>query len=815
MRVSITAAKWPVVLLAMSLGAGNLHGVFGNMEDEDWWYLDGGASGAVNASWSMGSSLIVGYHTGDCSLIVSGAGTHFGSDGAYLGYDTAATGRVTIGSGCSWGSGDLNVGYSGSGFVTLYGVLNAPGTIFAGHVNHGDVLVSGGEAALYFSYMYVGTGNLDILGGSHAAFGNTLFVGYNTNDVGVVDVAGEGGGLSADTIIVGYYGTGGLTLRDGVGAVSASGLTVANAAGSAGTVTVSGAGTKLDSDIGVGNYGRGILTVEAGAEVGALSYVGYRTGAEGTVELKGAGTKAVLKTLYFGSNGGMGSITLSGGASLASSELQYGDIYMGSSASLLLTGAGTSLFSGRSINVGYGVRTEGLATLAVESGAVLNASSIKVGVQCPGLVEVRGAGSALTYSASASGTNIGDYRAGTLLVEDEGSVTASGVTAIGNQNNNLLSEIAKVEIRGKGSFSGGDTYIGVGDDTGEKGLGIVKVEGVGSEFLNSAGLFVGMQGTGTLNLTGGALATSASGWVGNMSTGTGVVNVFGLSEWDVGGILNVGAAGKGTLNIKNGGLVESTGLVTLGLGKDSMNNKNTAATGTVRVAGAGSLLHAKASLVVGGTANAGMTVADGGLVVVSGNLVTGSKGILSLADGWLAIENAVPLTATELAANLTLQYFDGEQMLPAAAENLEVLYYDGTTRLWQAGDELFDIYGGKADLTGYTVVRAGESDVNFANAGDGWNHSPWYGWFYSQGDFAGWIYHQFHGWQYVYEGSTDASSYVWDDATASWWWTARQCHPFFYRFEGAKWHCYGGGTTPERSFWVYDGAWSQVAEDEM
>ncbi len=842
MRSSIAASKWPVVLLAMSLGAGNLYGVFGNMEDEDWWYLDGGASGAVNASWLMDHhSLTVGLYSGDSSLFVSGVGTNFDSGSATLGDYPAATGRVTVSAGAKWTSGII-VGGSGKGYVTLYGVLNEPGASVGCNIgsasgSHGELFASGADAALYFGETYVGgggEGSLSVFNAATAELGS-LVIGSSEGGTGAVEVALEGSTLSIldsnSDLEVGRYGGGSLTVRDGAAVSVASGMTyVARFSGSRGEVTVRGESSELDSALAVGFQGPGSLLVEDGARVGELRYIGHFDPAEGAVELKGTGSRALLGAawpLEIGKQGGKAELVLSAGASLGPTGDQAGEIWMGPHASVRLTGGETSLVMGRELMIGFDPDHEwGASTCSflVEKGASFlrigngNAAEIRIGQTCAGSVVVRDEGSTFTNACPQSATYLGRLAGGvgTLLIEDKGAVSLAGIVVIGMENNNVLSEIATLRIHSQGSFSGANTYVGLGvEGSSAKGLGIVKVEGAGSRFLNSGELVAGYHGTGTVNLSGGAFATSASGWIGNAGTGVGVVNVFGLSEWEVGGILNIGAAGAGTLNIKNGGLVESTGLVTLGLGKDSLNNKNAAATGTVRVAGEGSLLHAKASLVVGGTANAGMTVADGGLVAVDGSLVTGSKGVVSLADGWLAVASAEPLTAAELAASLTLRYFDGEEMLPAAAENLEVIYYDGTTRLWQAGDELFDIYGGKADLTGYTVVRAGVSDVNFANAGDGWNHSPWYGWFYSQGDFAGWIYHQFHGWQYVYEGSTDASSYVWDEATASWWWTARQCHPFFYRYEGAKWCCYGGGTTPERSFWVHDGAWSRVAEGEM
>jgi len=85
-----------------------------------------------------------------------------------------------------------------------------------------------------------------------------------------------------------------------------------------------------------------------------------------------------------------------------------------------------------------------------------------------------------------------------------------------------------------------------------------------------------------------------------------------------------------------------------------------------------------------------------------------------------------------------------------------------------------------------------------------WYASPWYGWFYRTADFGGWVYSSAQGWQYMWDGSTTDSVYLYDNATASWWWTCADFWPLFFNYADASWYIYQDGTvTPARSFFSY------------
>ena len=91
--------------------------------------------------------------------------------------------------------------------------------------------------------------------------------------------------------------------------------------------------------------------------------------------------------------------------------------------------------------------------------------------------------------------------------------------------------------------------------------GTATVSGTGSKWTNSGNLFVGYSGTGTLNIAGGGAVSNSnnpSGYIGYNSGSAGTVTVDGSgSTWTNGWCLYVGCSGSGTLNITNGGTVNS------------------------------------------------------------------------------------------------------------------------------------------------------------------------------------------------------------------------------------------------------------------
>lgn len=222
-------------------------------------------------------------------------------------------------------------------------------------------------------------------------------------------------------------------------------------------------------------------------------------------------------------------------------------------------------------------------------------------------------GTDLTVSAPSPGT-------GSLMIEDGGTVTnAYGVVGNGASD------------RGEVTVSGQDTF------------------GNASTWTNNGDLTIGQDGKGILSVTDGGVVSSAWGYIGAGAGSQGDVTVSGrgangnASIWTITGQFYVGEAGAGTLSILNGGTVSSsvatignsgTGTVTVS-GHDSNGNASTwNNTNQIHIGegGVGTL-----NIMDGGVVNSGQGLigANGGAnsVTVSGRDINGN------ASTWNAANN--------------------------------------------------------------------------------------------------------------------------------------------------------------------------------
>ena len=101
---------------------------------------------------------------------------------------------------------------------------------------------------------------------------------------------------------------------------------------------------------------------------------------------------------------------------------------------------------------------------------------------------------------------------------------------------------------------------------------------------------------------------------------------------------------------------------------------------------------------------------------------------------------------------------------------------------------------------GVSADAPGWSDASFRSGG--W-FASWYGWFYTDAGFGGWIYSPRDGYQYVLPTSTSGGVYLYDTATGDWWWTSRSFFPYLYDFANGTWLFYHDGASPNRHFYSY------------
>ena len=211
-------------------------------------------------------------------------------------------------------------------------------------------------------------------------------------------------------------------------------------------------------------------------------------------------------------------------------------------------------------------------------------------------------------------------------------------------------------------------YLGVGFRP--VAIGEATVTGLNSQWNNSANLFVGHNGNGTLNVMDGGVVSNTNGLIGSHHpSSTGVATVTGSdSRWNNSGSLVVGQYDDGTLNVEAGGMVNNTG------GYISFFSGST---GEATVTGTGSQWNNSGNLYVGYIGTGTLNVIDGGIVTstngyigsrsdTSGTAtVTGSgsrwnnSGDLTVSDagdGTLNIEDQALVTVTGTDSSWTNTY---------------------------------------------------------------------------------------------------------------------------------------------------------------
>ena len=245
-----------------------------------------------------------------------------------------------------------------------------------------------------------------------------------------------------------------------------------------------------------------------------------------------------------------------------------------------------------------------IGTLNVEAGgSVTSAINSFIGFTSFGTGTVKVNGTSSTFTTDST-LIVGNSGTGTLNVEAGGTVTADFEGYIGN---------------GTGS-TGTVTVTGTGSSLTIKDLDPFN--------FNTAGnLYVGSNGTGTLNiLLGGSVTAEKEGYIGDASSGMGTVTVNGAnSTYDTAFQHYIGNFGIGTLNVEAGGSVTSGNTVFIG---------NTATgDGTVIVDGTGSTYIASGTIVVGASGTGALTVSDGGSVTSFNSLIgsfSGSSGTVTV-----------------------------------------------------------------------------------------------------------------------------------------------------------------------------------------
>ncbi len=731
--------------------------------------------------WTNTGDLTVG-GAGDGSLTLS-AGARLISANSYLGNNAGSSGDATV-TGSTWiSNGDFYVGNQGSGTVSA----SSEAVIQSGGGYVGYAANISGEIHLDNSIWtnlativgYEGNGLLDIQHGSfvrtNGTVGNTI--GSQAGSRGEVHIAG----LNADgdhsiwrvlagNFYVGKQGSGSLEIADGGQLINEAGyggndaLEIGSAVGSAGEVTVSGVGSILSGfgQLKVGVATNATLDISNGAVVDSGSaYIGHDSGVTGTVTVDGAGSRWETPGAFHVGYSGNGTMTITNGGQVQN----YGDhgyiaYNTNSTGAVTVDGTGT-----RWTLIGLHVGSGGVGTLditnhgIVESGPITEIGGGSTGV---GTVNIDGFQSHFAISSPAYSSQrlyIGRQGSGTLNITNRASANVKAAD-IGGSASTSDTGVGAVTVDGGGYLVIGELFVG---HRGEGTLtvtngghleagptvigrfpsssGTVTIDGPGSEALFDDDTFtIGEQGEGTLEiLNGGKVTATEQVWIGAVNPwpilGHGTITVDGpgslLQQTNNFLILNVGFAGPGTLEIRNGGQVtsrvgrignnarpQSSGIVTIdGLGSSWANTSqliiegnaggatlnvtgggtvsntqgligNTSGTsGEATVDGMGSLWSNSVNLTVGSFGNGLLSVTNGGTVQTP-NLIIGANGQLQ-GDGNIVgnVQNAGVVSpgsspgALQINGNYT-QTATGDLIIGLASDtNYDQLLVTGTATL--------------------------------------------------------------------------------------------------------------------------------------
>jgi len=372
----------------------------------------------------------------------------------------------------------------------------------------------------------------------------------------------------------------------------------------------------------------------------------------------------------------------------------------------------------------------GHSHVLIKSGSTVTIGDVSVSgtFGAPSSIDVTDQGSQLTISKTL------DIFGGTLTVEKQGAVTSDlldigspDVTEVGrvivdsggtltldgsSHDQNLLvgsSGRGELTIQNGGSGTGIQSLV-LGNDAASSGT--MTITGAGenstaSRWENAGTLYVGYDGNGTLNVTNlGELVTDGAppgggnlaAVIGTQAGSTGTATVNG-GTWDLGGNLEVGESGTGSLVIATdlpgaksvSSVVQGTGAV-IGLQSGSL--------GTVTISGNGARWDNAGDVTVGATGHATLSILNGGEV--------------SDGNGYIAFsENSSPGAATDASVTVDGQ---GSQWNNS---KLVLVGLQGNASLTISGG------GGVSDSEGIIGNTAGQGSVTVTGNGSQWlNNGP-------------------------------------------------------------------------------------------
>jgi T5SS/PEP-CTERM-associated repeat protein len=403
---------------------------------------------------------------------------------------------------------------------------------------------------------------------------SSSYMGYEAGAVGTVIITGPGSKWDLSSLDVGDEGAGNLTISNG-GIVDASSVSLGGSDTGFGSATITGAGSLITtSSFRVGDFGGGVLNISAGGKASS-TFGSVGSSGDGTATIDGTGSSWTMTSSFSMGLGGNAVLSVQNGGSLSTSSANISQL---SSSTLTVTGASSVWNNTNALNLG-GSSSNGV--LNINQGAVVNSggdTTLGRTTAATGLINFDNG----TLNTGGLLTGLSDLH-GTGAINTHG--LATDIDLVFDQSHGLQQQFV---------FSDGGTQnITVNLDQSSAGS-------LGAAF----------RGNGTLRIADGRVVQSRSGVIGYGSTANGTATVDGAgSRWSMTGNLTVGSSGTGVLNIKNGGIVETTATTQIAaaaasgiaFGNGTLNTK--------------SLLAAASQLTGTGTVNTHGIVSDLDIVV--------------------------------------------------------------------------------------------------------------------------------------------------------------------------------------------------------
>ena len=520
--------------------------------------------------------------------VLSGSTFDSSARDIHLGYNAAGDGTLTIDGGTVT-SKKVIVGNSGTGKLEVKsGTLNA-GTshIYAGNNAGatGTVNISGGNVkAGDLRVGENGTGEANITGG---AITLTYIMYAGLYNKGTINVSGYNTTIAADGSIIVAYDTkskddpenkGGRLVISGGTVTTKDDILVANKANSTGTLVVNGGTLTGKDELRVGDAGDGKMTVNGGnVAVSGLANVAYAAGSTGDLSIKNGSVTLTNSGASFriGRYGEASVEVLEGGNLIVENNSTQLGYYSSGYGTLTVDGGYAKL---KKLDIGYASGATGYFEMKdgrVEILAVTDGNEINVGYKGYGYAKI--SGGEVNLVSLRVGRDSGSF--GQLTIEGDGVMNLTSAARIcanaGSEGHVYIKDNGQMNVTKELTI-------------GQNAYGTVDVSG---GQLNAYPININ---NGALTVSGGVVrsnqilvANSSSMTLSGGTMNVGDVNVYSGTTAELnGGTLNVGSfVNEGwtslngtTINLGNGGIINSTGSFNAASGSVIVNPTNYAYT---------------------------------------------------------------------------------------------------------------------------------------------------------------------------------------------------------------------------------------------